>query len=113
MFLKLNAIEVERYSMFELGLLFGHKLSHLKYEIHAVMHLSQQRLQTRSQNINSSSSYALALKGDGRLNSHWFVACYPQNTPTGFRPTHFRFASGARVIYLPVIATVPEIRPQS
>ena len=89
--------------MIELGLLFGNKLlakNHLKFEIHVVMHLSQRRLQTRCQNINSSSSNALmALKGDGRWNSHWFIARYVQNTPTGFRPTHFRFASGARVIY--------------
>jgi hypothetical protein len=83
------------------------------------MHLSQWRLQTRCQNINFdvalqvatatsqtrcqnknlSSSNALALKGDGRWNSHWFAARHAQNTPTGFRPTHFRFASGARVIY--------------
>ena len=48
-----------------LGLLFGHKLSHLKFEIQVVMHLSQQTLQRRCQNINSSTSNALiALKGD-------------------------------------------------
>ena len=37
--------------------------SHLKFEIHVVMHLSQWRLQTLCQNINSSSSNTLALKG--------------------------------------------------
>ena len=29
------------------AVLFGHKLIHLKFEIHVVMHLSQGRLQTR------------------------------------------------------------------
>ena len=33
--------------------------------------------------INLSCSNALALKGDGRWRSHWFTACYAQNTPTG------------------------------
>ena len=51
--------------MCELGLLFGHKLSHLKFEIHVVMHLSQRRLQTRCQNINSSSQMRWLLKGMG------------------------------------------------
>ena len=88
--------------MCELGLLFGHKLSYLKFEIHVVKHLSQERLQTRCQNINSSSSNALALKGDERWNSHCFFARYAQNTPTGFRLTHIRFAMGARVIYPPL-----------
>ena len=32
-------------------------------------------------------------------NSHWFIARYAQNTPMGLRPTHFRFASGQRLIY--------------
>ena len=49
--------------MCELSLLFGHKLSHLKFEIHVVMHLSQRRLQTRCQNINSSSPMRWLLKG--------------------------------------------------
>jgi carbon monoxide dehydrogenase subunit G len=57
-------------------------LSHLKFEIHVVMHLSQRRLQTRCQNINSSDKNALmALKGDGRWHSHWFIARYAQTTP--------------------------------
>ena len=42
--------------MCELGLLFGHYLSHLKFEIPVVMHLSQLRLQTHvkisTSNIN-------------------------------------------------------------
>ena len=46
------------------AILFGHTLSHLKFEIHVVMDLSQGRLQTPFQNINSSGSNALmALKG--------------------------------------------------
>ena len=49
--------------MCELSLLFGHKLSHLKFEIHVVMHLSQRRLQTRCQNTNSSSQMRWLLKG--------------------------------------------------
>ena len=59
--------------------LFGHKLSHLKFEIHVVMHLSQQ-------NANALSKYqlvksnALAPKEDGRWNSHWFIAHYPEHT---------------------------------
>ena len=53
------------------------------------MHLSQRRLQTRRQNINWSSSNALALKGDGRWNSHCFIARYAQNTPTGFQINPF------------------------
>ena len=52
--------------MCELGLLFGHTLSRLSFEIHVVMHLSQRRLQMRCQNINLLSSNALALKGAGR-----------------------------------------------
>ena len=65
--LRLSVSEVEKcYSMHELGLLFDHKLSQLKSEIHVVMHLSQWRLQTRCQNIISSSSNALTLKGVGR-----------------------------------------------
>ena len=52
------------------------ELSYLKLEIQVVMHLSQQRLQTRCQNINSSTSNALPLKGYGRWNSHWFIARY-------------------------------------
>ena len=62
---------------------FGHRLSHLKLEFHVVMHLSQRRLQMRCENINLSSWNALAFKGDGRWHSHWFIACYAQNTPTG------------------------------
>ena len=65
--------------MCELGLLFGHKLSHLKFEIHVVMHLSQRRLQTRCQNINLSNSNALniaLMAGDGKWNSHWFIKRY-------------------------------------
>ena len=58
--------------MCEVDLLFGHRLSHLKFEIHVVMHLSQRRLQTCCQNINLSSSNVLALKGDWRWHSHWF-----------------------------------------
>ena len=54
-------------------------LIHLKFEIHVVMHLSQWRLQTRCQNINFN---ALALKWDRRLNSHWIIAHYAQNTRT-------------------------------
>ena len=70
------------------AILFGHKLSHLKFEIHVIMHLFHQRLQTRCQNINSSDSNALmALKGDGSWHSHWFVACYAQPTPTGNQAT--------------------------
>ena len=67
--------------MCELGQLFGHKLSHLKFEIH--VHLSHRRLQTRFQNINSDSNALMALKGDGSWHSHGFVARYAQTTPTG------------------------------
>jgi hypothetical protein len=50
------------------AILFGHKLSHLKFEIHVVMHLSHRRLQRRCQNINLSGSNALMdLKGDETL----------------------------------------------
>ena len=59
--------------MCSLGLLFGHNLSHLKFEIHVVMHLSQRRLKTRSQKYKLVKSNALALKRDGRWNSHWFT----------------------------------------
>ena len=62
--------------MFEVGLLFGHKLSHLKFEIYVVMHLSQRRLQTRQNIYLSSSNVFMALKGDGTWNTHWFIACY-------------------------------------
>ena len=66
------------------AILFGHKISHLKFEIHVVMHLSHRRLQMCCQNINLSDSNALmALKGDGRWHSHWFIARYAQTTPTG------------------------------
>ena len=69
-------------------MLLGHKLSHLNFEIHVVMHLSHRRLQTCCQNINSSDSNALmALKGDGRWHSHWFIALYAQTTPTGNKAT--------------------------
>ena len=65
-----------------------YKLSHLKFEIHVAMHMSHRRLQTRCQNINSSDSNALmALKGDGRWHSHWFIARYAQTTPTGNEAT--------------------------
>ena len=62
----------------------GHIInSHLKFEIHVVIHLSHQSLQTHCQNINSSDSNALmALKGDGRWHSHWFIARYAKTTPT-------------------------------
>ena len=55
--------------MCELGLLFGDKLSHLKFEIHVVMHLSQQSVQTRCQNSNSSVQMRWLLQGmeDGTL----------------------------------------------
>ena len=43
----------------------------------------------------------LALKGDGRWNSHCFIARYAKKTPTAFRPTRFRFVPGARAIYPP------------
>ena len=77
----------KRYSMYELILLFGHKLSHLKFEIHVViMHLSQRRLKICCPNSNSSSN-ALALKGNGRRHSHWFIAWYAQNTPTNNKAT--------------------------
>jgi hypothetical protein len=75
--------------MCELGQLFGHYLSHLKFEIHVVMHLSQRRQQAHCQNINSSGSNALALEGDGRWNCHWFVARYAQNRPTGIQTNPF------------------------
>ena len=52
--------------MCELGLLFGHKLNHLKFEIHVVMHLSQRRLQMRCQNINSSTSMRYYAHGSYR-----------------------------------------------
>ena len=45
--------------MCELGLLFGHKLSPSKFEIHVVIDLSWQRMQTRSQNIYSYLHFAL------------------------------------------------------
>ena len=62
--------------MCELGQLFGHKLSHVKFEIHVVMHLSQWRLQTALSKYQLVKSNALALKGDGRWNCHWFIARY-------------------------------------
>ena len=52
-----EVVEEKQYSMCEVGLLFGHKLSHLKFEIHVVVRLSQWRLQTRCQNINSSQNF--------------------------------------------------------
>ena len=83
-------------------ILFGHKLSHSKFEIH--VHLSHRRLQTHCQNIKSSDSNALmALKGDGSWQSHGFIARYAQTPPTGNQATAdqplFRFAPGARVIF--------------
>ena len=85
------------------AILFGNKLSHLQFKIHVVMHLSHRRLQTRCQNINSSDSNALmALKGDGRWHSHWFVHVTPKphlQVYRLFQTNLFRFASGARVIY--------------
>ena len=66
------------------AILFAPKLGHLKFEIHVVMHLSHQTLQTRCQNINLSVSNALmALEENGRRHSHWFIARYAQTTPTG------------------------------
>ena len=59
-FLKLY---IKCYPMFELSLIFGHKLSHSKFEIHVVMHLPQRRLQTRCQNVNSSGSNELMAVG--------------------------------------------------
>ena len=57
---------------------------------------------------------APALKGNVRWRSDWLFSRYAQTTPSYFRPTHFRFASGARVIYpAGIIATAAEIRPQS
>ena len=48
------------------------------------MHLSHWRLQTLCQNIHLSDKNALmALEGDGSRHSHWFIARYPQTTPTG------------------------------
>ena len=62
-----------------MAILFGHKLSHLNFEIHVVMHLSHRRLQTSCQNINSSDSNALmALKGDGRWHSHCLLHVTPK-----------------------------------
>ena len=88
----------------ELGLSYGRKLSQLRFETHAVMHLSQSKYQLLN-------SHALTAKGEGRWNGRWFIcrwficrwfiARYAQNTPTGFRPTRFRFASGARVSFPP------------
>ena len=75
--------------MCELGLLFGHKLSHLKFEIHVDMHLSQRRLQTRCRNTNSSSQMRWILKGmaGGTLIGLLHVTTYS------------RFVSGLRDIY--------------
>ena len=78
--------------MCELGLLFGHKLSHFKFEIHVVMHPSQRRLQTSKYQLASSNALALEMK-DGTLIGLLHV------TP---KTTHFRFASRARVIYPPI-----------
>ena len=67
--------------MCEYAILFGHKLSHLKFEIHVVMHLSHRRLQRRCQNINSSDSNALmALKGDGSWHSLVYCTLRPNHT---------------------------------
>ena len=94
------------------AILFGHKLSHWKFEIHVVNGHAHRRLQTQRQNINSSDSNALrALKGDGRWLSHGFIARYGENHTYGqlgyFRPTlqtnpsdqPMTLASGARVSY--------------
>ena len=73
-------------------------------------------MQTHWQNIKISiskyhivKSNALALKADGRWNSHWFIARYSQNT-YGFQTNPFRHKSHLSTIKL---ATAPEIRPQS
>ena len=85
--------------MCELGLLFGDKLSHFKFEIHVVMHLSQRSVQTRCQNTILSVQMRWLLKEmeDGTLIGLLHVT--PKTHLLVFRPTHFRFASDARVIY--------------
>ena len=73
--------------MCDLGILFGHKLSQLKLEIHVVKYLSQRqrRLQTRCQNINFEYQvqmrWLLKEMEDGSVIG--FIACYAQNTTTG------------------------------
>ena len=48
-----------------------------------------------SETANALSKYqlvksnVLARKWDGRRNSHWFIACYAQNTPTGIQTNSF------------------------
>ena len=91
--------KLEKKTLFHvlLGLLFRHKLSHFKFEIHVVMHLSQRYC--KRQNINLSSQMRWLLKGMVELP---LVYCTLRlNTPTDFRPSHIRFAPGARAIYLP------------
>ena len=73
--------------MCELCLLFGHTLSHLKFEIHVVMHLSAAETANALSKYQLVKSNVLALKGDGRWHSHWFLAGYAQeNTPTEYQP---------------------------
>ena len=99
--------------MCELSLLFGHKLSHLKFEIHVVMHLSQRRLQTRCQNTNWSSQMRWLLKGmaGGTLigllrvtpKTHLRVSDQPI-----LDKAHLTCNNNAKLIYLAVIiATAP------
>ena len=54
----------------------------------------------------------MALKGDGRWNSHWFIACYAQNTPTQTKPFYICVGRKSHLSAI-IIATAPEIRPQS
>ena len=68
--------------MFELGLLFDHKPSHLNFEMHASVSEETANAQSEYQRAwllkGTLFIGLLALKGDRR-----------QNTPTGFRPTRF------------------------
>ena len=66
--------------MCELGLLFGRKKSHLKFEIHVVMHLSQRR--PPCQNINSKSHLSAGI-----------LATVAENRPEDlrFRVSHLPF----------------------
>jgi hypothetical protein len=59
----------EENALVNQAILFGPKLSHLKFEIYVVS--------------SSVSNALMALKGDGRWQSYWFIACYAKNTPTG------------------------------
>ena len=98
------------------AVLFGHKLSHLKFEIH--VHLSHRRLQTRCQNINLSDlNVLMALKGDGSRHSHWLIARYPQTTHTGNQATSdqpFLDLRRAQVIFRAgKLSTSPQNRQQS